>query len=1023
MDAIACLAVLFAIALPVSVIFLVVLSLKSSKLQRRMIGLEASVSDLQREFARMAEERAPQAADPSAAAAQESSPPLRRKPIVVAPPPTAPPPEASTPPIRATAASSPPDTSRSPAPASGPPPTAQRRRLEWEALLGVHGAAWLGALAFLISAIFLARYSLEQGWITETLRVALILLAGAASLAGAEFGLRKGYAATANALCGGGVAVLYAGFYAAHGVYGLIPLLPTFFFMALVTLAGCLLSLRHNSVHIALLGLLGGFATPLVLAGEADRPLGLFSYILLLNLGLLAIALRRGWHSLAVWTLGGTLLVQFFWFATRISPEKAPLAMGIFLVFALLYLALPAAARDQTDASLAGVSLVGGLAPFVFALYLASSGEYAGQWPLLFGFVGCLSAALIVLGERRSEAALLVGGSVGATLTILLWAGQALNSFNVWGATLAAMALCGLFSLTPRFRGRGILRIERIPASAAEPTALPRDDPAPARAAALVAAGGLGAYAVVLSSRGLGDPPWVFLLLLAGLFLIVLERGRDQALGGLLPGLGPAMTAVLAQHWFFLNTDAENLFPHLAVPLLLALAWSAVASLRRAPLSSALGPEASSSRVGVWEAGAAASTFVALVGLFYCATSQSLGREPLPLFTALILLLALLAGSVFRENWTILLVPGLGISALIVTSWQLVFAQAAHLTLALPVYALLYLVFLAFPFLAPADSAAAWKRQLWPWLGSALAGPAFFLAIWRAFVLAWGDSLSGGLALAMAAASAAGLSRVRKEFAVKDQDPESARMRLRVLALYGAVALGFLTLAVPLQLERQWITVAWALEGAAVWWLYVRVPHPGLKYFGAFLFGTVVLRLIANPWISEPGPPIFNWILYTYGIVAASLLVGAYFLNTVEADRLPAQEQLPPAGSLRLAPAAAFTALLLIFALINLEIADYFSPARDSGFAEGAGYARDLTASLAWGVYALVLLVIGMWRRSQALRFISLGFMVLAVGKVFLFDLASLMGLWRVLSFLALALALILVSLLYQRFVFKGAQS
>ena len=79
---------------------------------------------------------------------------------------------------------------------------------------------------------------------------------------------------------------------------------------------------------------------------------------------------------------------------------------------------------------------------------------------------------------------------------------------------------------------------------------------------------------------------------------------------------------------------------------------------------------------------------------------------------------------------------------------------------------------------------------------------------------------------------------------------------------------------------------------------------------------------------------------------------------------------------------------------------------------------RDLAMSVAWGLYAVALLMLGLWRRVPALRYVSLGFLVLTVAKVFLYDLANLTGLYRILSFLGLGVSLILVSLLYQRFVF-----
>ena len=67
----------------------------------------------------------------------------------------------------------------------------------------------------------------------------------------------------------------------------------------------------------------------------------------------------------------------------------------------------------------------------------------------------------------------------------------------------------------------------------------------------------------------------------------------------------------------------------------------------------------------------------------------------------------------------------------------------------------------------------------------------------------------------------------------------------------------------------------------------------------------------------------------------------------------------------------------------------------------------------------LTLLSLGVWRRASALRWVSLGIMVVTIGKVFLYDLGELKDLYRVVSLLGLAISLILVSLAYQRFVFR----
>ena len=129
--------------------------------------------------------------------------------------------------------------------------------------------------------------------------------------------------------------------------------------------------------------------------------------------------------------------------------------------------------------------------------------------------------------------------------------------------------------------------------------------------------------------------------------------------------------------------------------------------------------------------------------------------------------------------------------------------------------------------------------------------------------------------------------------------------RMTQLAWFGGVALFFITLIFPIQFDRQWITIGWALEGAALLWLFHRVPHPGLRLTGVGLLIAAFVRLAFNPAVLEYHPrsatPIFNWYLYSYGFVTVCLFVGARLLQSPE----PVEGVAPPRETVLGLPAPA----------------------------------------------------------------------------------------------------------------------
>jgi len=233
------------------------------------------------------------------------------------------------------------------------------------------------------------------------------------------------------------------------------------------------------------------------------------------------------------------------------------------------------------------------------------------------------------------------------------------------------------------------------------------------------------------------------------------------------------------------------------------------------------------------------------------------------------------------------------------------------------------------------------------------------------------------------------------------------------VALVAAAVQAFVTLAIPLQLEKQWITLGWALQAAALAWLNRRIPHRGLVVWLTGLLLAVFVRLTVNPAVLAYHPrsatPVLNWYLYTYLVAAACFFVAARWLARADDRLLPGAPRvsafLPAMGG------------ALLFLLLNLEIADFWSKGPHIAFDFSAGLAQDLSYTIGWGLFAIGLLVVGVVTRSRFTRIASIALLAITVAKAFLHDLKNLTGLYRVGSFVGLAICLTLVALVLQRFV------
>ena len=269
---------------------------------------------------------------------------------------------------------------------------------------------------------------------------------------------------TANSLDAAAVAILFSTFYAAYARWSLISVTFAFFLLALVAAVAVLLSIRRDSLFIALLGLVGGFATPALVSTGQDHPYALFGYLLILNAGLSWVGYRKKWPYLVGLSLLFTTIYQWNWVLTFLTDAKLPLAVGIFLVFPLLGgVALaagqpgpPADARESLFAQFAGA---GACLPLLFALYLAASPAYAAHASLLFAYLLILDIGLFAVAVTRGPELFHVIGGGATVIVAWTWVTAAYrpsSGIDAWPTVLVFIALFVAFYLAAPFAARRI---------------------------------------------------------------------------------------------------------------------------------------------------------------------------------------------------------------------------------------------------------------------------------------------------------------------------------------------------------------------------------------------------------------------------------------------------------------------------------------------------------------------------------------------------------------------------------------
>jgi uncharacterized membrane protein len=244
--------------------------------------------------------------------------------------------------------------------------------------------------------------------------------------------------------------------------------------------------------------------------------------------------------------------------------------------------------------------------------------------------------------------------------------------------------------------------------------------------------------------------------------------------------------------------------------------------------------------------------------------------------------------------------------------------------------------------------------------------------------------------------------------------PKMSARANRLDFVHLALAIGLITVAIPIRLESHAITIGWLVESGALLWVGARLRSQLLSGLALTVLALGVARLLL--WDNfEPARLLFNARGAVYAIAIAALGFAAREYSTHEGQT-----------GRKIAVVAAITLNVLALRALSLEVSDYYWRMLPAGAGRGwrpetvsqwhsIVIARDFTYSALWMLYGAALIVIGFWRRSGFVRWQALILIALTAIKVFVYDTSRLDHLYRILSFVVLGILLLAISFAYQR--------
>lgn len=325
------------------------------------------------------------------------------------------------------------------------------------------GSRWLGKIgvfAIVLGVSFFLKWAFDNNIIGPMGRIVLGILGGAVMVTIGQF-LRKKYAGYSDIVSGGGIAVLYLSIFSAYAFYQFIGQGTAMILMLFITALSVTLSVIGGTQQLAVLGVVGGFVTPLLLSTGKNELVSLMSYLVILDLGVLGVAIFKKWGRLNLLGFIGTALLFFGWFARFYTQEQLALTFLFLTVFFLIYLVAGIVhnilwGKDSTSEELVLVTFVP--AGYGLMSYVILDPQYHGIMGFFMLVLSLFYFAVAFVSYRINQNDKLLNLYLPGIAIIFLTVAMPLQFGGVW-VTIAWLLEAGLLVLAGNLTRRHSMNV------------------------------------------------------------------------------------------------------------------------------------------------------------------------------------------------------------------------------------------------------------------------------------------------------------------------------------------------------------------------------------------------------------------------------------------------------------------------------------------------------------------------------------------------------------------------------------